>query len=212
MTEGIARSQSSVEIYPNSKTVGGWTAIAFSDSMSEAVELALKANSEINRRLKISRKNRKHGMKNTRLYAAWESMKRRCSNPNTKSYDRYGGRGIAVCGEWADFVSFANWAMSNGYADHLTLERNDPNKGYSPDNCRWATQKEQQNNRTNNHFITIDGITKTIAEWSDVSGIKQKTILSRISYGWKPEDLLGPANPGEKYHFPKVAQFEKEAK
>lgn len=89
-----------------------------------------------------------HGGSNSRLYNIWCGMKDRCSNPNNNRYDRYGGRGIIVCEEWrGSFESFSRWAFANGYNDSLSIDRVNNDGNYEPKNCRWATAKEQANNR-----------------------------------------------------------------
>ena len=95
-----------------------------------------------------SETHKTHGLRNTRLYKIWTNMKNRTLNPKYKKYEDYGGRGIAICEEWKnDFMSFHDWAMSNGYSDELSIDRIDNDGGYSPDNCRWTTQTIQNRNQ-----------------------------------------------------------------
>ena len=127
----------------------------------------------------------RHKQTYNRLYSEHHSMIQRCYYTKNKSYPRYGGRGVVVCDEWRkDKQAFFDWALANGYKDNLTIDRIDNSKGYSPDNCRWVTKRQQANNRRSNHLITANGETHTVSEWADITGIKVCTINSRIHDGW----------------------------
>ena len=121
-----------------------------------------------------------------RIRNIYTGMTSRCTDPSHKQYPSYGGRGINVCKEWAESImNFYHWAISNGYEASLTIDRENNDGNYEPSNCRWVTQKVQQNNRRDNHIIEIDGVKRTMSQWSDISGIKQVTIKARINYyGW----------------------------
>lgn len=120
-----------------------------------------------------------HGLSHDRIYRIWKGMNQRCYNPNSHGWPIYGARGIYICNQWRnDISSFREWALSNGYADNLSIDRIDGDKGYSPENCRWATAKEQANNQhPKNTFTpkkemnkrsviwTINGETKSALEW-----------------------------------------------
>ena len=127
---------------------------------------------------------------NKRLYGIWSNMKTRCNNPKVKPYKNYGGRGITICDEWGKYDGFYKWAMSSGYQDNLTLDRIDSDGNYCPENCRWATQKEQQNNRRNNHLLTYNGETRTLKQWEEICGIDYTLIVHRLKRGMSVHDAL----------------------
>lgn len=131
-----------------------------------------------------------HHETKTRLHKIWECMHARCENPNHKYYANYGGRGITVCDEWSEYVTFRDWAIEAGYGDNLTIDRIDVNGNYSPKNCRWATIREQQNNKRTNHLICLDGVSRTISEWSEMLGIRKTTLRMRLASGWDERKAL----------------------
>ena len=125
-----------------------------------------------------------HGETNTRLHKIWESMIARCEYEKHPYFAGYGGRGVAVCAEWHNYTTFRDWAIKNGYSDRLTIDRIKNECGYNPDNCKWSTMKEQQNNKRNNRRLTWNGETKTVTEWAEIVGIKKTTIKERLNAGW----------------------------
>lgn len=132
-----------------------------------------------------------HGLSHTRIDNIYKSMISRCYNANSCNFKNYGAKGIKVCDEWEnDRRRFYEWAFNNGYKDDLTIDRIDCFGDYEPSNCRWVSQKVQQNNRTNTIRITYQGETRTISEWSDITGIKHKTIWSRYRRGISPDRVF----------------------
>ena len=132
------------------------------------------------------------GSKRTRLYRIWSGIKTRCYNTNQAyAFGKYGAKGIEMCQEWRNsYEAFRDWSLSNGYADGLTIDRIDPRGNYEPSNCRWITQQEQQNNRTNNHLITYNGETHTIAEWGRLMNFSKAVIPHRLARGWSIEKIM----------------------
>lgn len=118
-----------------------------------------------------------------RLYFIWVDMKRRCYDQKNKRYKDYGGKGVKVCNEWQFFQPFFYWSMANGYTDKLSIDRIDVSGDYCPENCRWADIYTQANNRTNNHYITYNGETMTMMQWSKRLNIGYSTLRARLRYG-----------------------------
>lgn len=127
----------------------------------------------------IGNVNRKYKNIDKRLYSVYKMMILRCYDENEKKYNDYGGRGIVVCEEWLGnlgFDVFSEWAYANGYdktaeRGQCTIDRIDVNGNYEPSNCRWTTNKKQQNNRRNCVYIEHNGYIKTIAEWAEYFGV-----------------------------------------
>lgn len=132
----------------------------------------------------------KHGKTRTQEYICWMNMKRRCFDKNNSEYHNYGGRGIKVCDRWLN--SFENFLEDMGKLPFrgATLDRINVNGGYGPNNCRWATMKEQANNTRRSHFITYNGKTKTLSGWADEIGVNYSALENRIRRGWGIEKAL----------------------
>lgn len=133
-----------------------------------------------------------HGCNGDEFYPTWWGMMRRCYHKENHNYSRYGGRGITVCDEWHDPEKFILWAHTT--AGHKTsgisLDRIDNSKGYSPENCRWATSSNQANNRRNNRVETIGGESKNITEWCRIYGISTQLVNARQRKGMSFEEAL----------------------
>lgn len=125
-------------------------------------------------------------------------MKNRCNNPKASKYYLYGGKGIKVCEEWENnFMSFYEWANQNGYKEGLTIDRIDSDKGYYPENCRWATYKEQNSHLKHTEkekiqpcIIEFNGEKMNLSEWANKLGLKPKTLHARYERGWSVERML----------------------
>ena len=130
--------------------------------------------------------NTKHNMTNTKEHSTWANIKDRCTNPKNKRTTTYFG---LLCPEW---MSFDRFFSDMGYAPSQlhSIDRKDNAKGYNKENCRWATQHEQQNNRTNNRYLTLNGDRLTVSEWAIRIGISANVIHTRIYRGWSDKDAL----------------------
>ena len=132
----------------------------------------------------------------TRLYGIWRGMMNRCYNQNHANYTKYGARGIRVCDEWkSDFASFRKWAYANGYDDSAprgvcTIERNNNDGDYSPENCRWATMKEQSQNKRNTAFIIANGEKISLGNASVKYHIPIETLRRRLQKGYSADDAV----------------------
>jgi hypothetical protein len=135
-------------------------------------------------------RNFKHGQIATGVYAIWGSMIARCHSAKAISYPNYGARGIRVCARWRkSFAAFFSDIGPRPSKDH-SLDRIDVNGNYEPGNCRWADRLEQQNNRRNNHMLTLNGVTLSMAQWARKLGFSRHRIYARLKNGWSVERAL----------------------
>ena len=133
----------------------------------------------------------RHGLSKTSLHKRWRSIKDRCLNPNCSRYMDYGGRGITICDEWRNsFENFRDWAFSHGYEESLTIDRINVDGNYEPDNCRWIPLSEQNMNKRNSHFLTVNGETHTLTEWSKITGISFSALKYRLKNGVSTDNIF----------------------
>jgi hypothetical protein len=157
--------------------------------------------------------NQPHYLTTSRLYNIYYCMKDRCFNPKNKSFYRYGGRGITVCTHWKENRNaFIDWALENGYADNLQIDRIDNDGIYEPENCRWVTNKENCRNTSANLKIYFGGEVKSLAEWCEILNISYSATQQRFSSGWSVEDAFSPLynTHGDEYEIKKqkIAQLQ----
>lgn len=133
--------------------------------------------------------NFKHGLWDTHEYRSWRAMKVRCHNPSDKDFHNYGERGIYVCDEWRNsFIQFLS-DMGNCPKNH-SIDRIDNSKGYSPENCRWATAKQQARNTRKNRMLTYKGETLPLSAMTEKYGISRTTLRDRLNRGWDIHDAI----------------------
>lgn len=127
----------------------------------------------------------------TRLLKTFAHMKERCYDTNDKRYKDWGGRGIRICEEWLeDREKFIEWSLSNGYEIGLTIDRIDNNANYCPENCRWVSISDNNQNRRSSRYYTINGIEKNLQQWCDEYNISRSMVNKRLKMGWSIEKAL----------------------
>jgi len=133
-------------------------------------------------------RNTTHGESKTGLYGLWLQMKNRCYNPRTAAYKHYGGRGISVCDKWLDFECFKEDVGER--ANGMTLDRIDNDGNYCPENCKWATRREQSRNRRNTTYAVVNGVKGLLMDFAKEAGVSHTTVRSRLSRGLSIEESL----------------------
>ncbi len=151
---------------------------------------------------RVQRGRIRHGLSYHKLYPVWSAMIVRCRDPKSKVFKHYGGRGITVCDRWKDLSSFLE-DMEMNYFKGAVLDRKDNSKGYSKDNCRWITQRENMSNTRVNHIVELNGKKQSIAAWAIELNLNYGTLSSRIKRGMSPEKALNPKLYGKPYPYKK---------
>jgi hypothetical protein len=176
-----------------------WNCICECGTTKKVFSFNLINNKSVSCGCYAAERNTKHGMSRTKIYSIWEGMKQRCTSPSNTYWHRYGGRGIKVCERWQLFENFYA-DLGDPPTEQHSLGRIDNDGDYEPNNVRWETLEQQNNNKVLNHKVTIDGVTKTLTQWAQENGLKPSTVMSRVSYGWNDYDAVTlPAKRGQRY-------------
>lgn len=138
----------------------------------------------------------RHGQANTKLHKVWREMKNRCKNQNSGSYKNYGARGITVCPEWEEFDTFFTWAIESGYKEGLSIDRIDNDKGYSPENCRWADWSQQMKNRRRSAYAG----SKTVCVKCIETGIVYESVKEAAAATGAPVTSISSCLSGKLKH------------
>lgn len=185
-------------VYPSGRRRPAWRCICERGGETVALASNLKRGTTTScgcfQKENMSKLKKTHGgyANNEPLYMVWLDIRKRCLSPKSRKYADYGGRGIAICEQWADsYVAFREWSLNNGYHKGLSIDRIDVNGSYSPENCRWTNSLTQQNNRRCNINVTYQNQTHTLKEWSRIRGINYQTLYTRHKLGWDTPRLLG---------------------
>lgn len=138
----------------------------------------------------ISQRKTRHGLSHTKVHQTWIKLRQRCNNPTDPKYPDYGGRGITVCERWNNSFDAFYEDMGDPPSPQASIHRKDNDGPYSPENCQWATRREQANNTRASKMITFQGRTMTIAQWATAQGISTGTLWARLKSGWSIEHAL----------------------
>lgn len=178
---------------------GLWECVCDCGNVVKRSAGSLRLNKECSCGCKQTKFIAKHGLSDEKIYHIWRGMINRCYNPTSESYCIYGKRGIEVCERWRGEHGLVNFLADMGEpTTEQSIDRIDVNGNYEPSNCRWATMKEQANNKRNNKYITCNGLTKTVAQWADETGIKAATLHYRLKIGLEPSLIFYNGNLKQK--------------
>lgn len=180
VVEKIGKNKDNRSVYKCACTCGNYTT---------AYKNQLDAGHKKSCGCTIGEANKTHGLRKHRLYNIWKGMISRTTTTTNNDFINYGGRGITVCERWKDVKNFIE-DMYPSFEDGLSIDRIDVNGNYEPSNCRWATNKEQSINRRDTIFIELDGIKKTLYEWSILKNISRQAMYMRYRRGYSNEEII----------------------